>query len=135
MTPEPLKPAIPCSALEAVDVRVGTIRRVEDVPKSDKLLRLTVDFGDHTRRILAGMKQERSNPSELVGRQALFVVNLEPRKMMGEVSEGMVFDLGYADGVTPCLAVPECPVPAGTRAGGFRSELPQGAPAGAFTRL
>lgn len=117
MTPAPVKPPIPFSALEAIDVRVGTIRSVEDVPKSDKLLRLTVDFGDHSRRILAGMKQERANPSEIVGRQALFVVNLEPRKMMGEVSEGMVFDLGYADGVTPCLAVPECPIPDGTRAG------------------
>ena len=117
MTPAPVKPAIPFSALEAIDVRVGTIRSVEDVPKSDKLLRLTVDFGDHSRRILAGMKQERASRSEIVGRQALFVVNLEPRKMMGEVSEGMLFDLGYADGVTPCLAVPECPVPDGTRAG------------------
>jgi hypothetical protein len=37
--------------------------------------------------------------------------------MMGEVSEGMLFDLGFADGVTPCLAVPERPVPDGTRAG------------------
>ena len=117
MTPAPLKPPIAFSTLEAVDIRVGTIISVEDVPKSDKLLRLTVDFGDHTRRILAGMKQERANPAEIVGRQALFVVNLEPRKMMGEVSEGMLFDLGYADGVTPCLAVPERPVPAGTRAG------------------
>jgi tRNA-binding protein len=117
MTPAPVKPPIPFSVLEAVDVRVGTIRSVEDVPKSDKLLRLTVDFGDHTRRILAGMKQERTDPSEIVGRQALFVVNLEARRMMGEVSEGMLFDLGYADGVTPCLAVPERPVPDGTRAG------------------
>jgi len=117
MTPTPVKPAISFSALEAIDIRVGTIRSVEDVPKSDRLLRLTVDFGDHTRRILAGMKRESSNASEIVGRQALFVVNLEPRKMMGEVSEGMLFDLGSADGVTPCLAVPECPVPDGTRAG------------------
>ncbi len=117
MTPAPVKPAISFSVLEAIDVRVGTIRSVEEVPKSDRLLRLTVDFGDHTRRILAGMKRERANPSEIVGRQALFVVNLEPRKMMGEVSEGMLFDLGSADGVTPCLAVPECPVPDGTRAG------------------
>ncbi len=117
MTPAPVKPLIPSRALEAVDVRVGTIVAVEDVPKSDKLLRLIVDFGDHTRRILAGMKQERTNPSEIVGRQALFVVNLEPRRMMGEVSEGMLFDLGYADGVTPALAVPERPVPNGTRAG------------------
>ena len=117
MTPAPVKPAIPFTALEAVDVRVGTIVAVEDVPKSDKLLRLIVDFGDHTRRILAGMKQERANPAEIVGRQALFVVNLEPRPMMGEVSEGMLFDLGYADGVAPALAVPERPVPNGTRAG------------------
>ena len=117
MTPAPLKPSIAFSTLEAVDIRVGTILSVEDVPKSDRLLRLTVDFGDHTRRILAGMKQERNDPAEIVGRQALFVVNLEPRKMMGEVSEGMLFDLGYADGVAPCLAVPERPVPAGTRAG------------------
>lgn len=117
MTPAPVKPAIPFTALEAIDVRVGTILTVEEVPKSDKLLRLTVSFGDHTRRILAGMKQERAHPEELVGRQALFVVNLEPRKMMGETSEGMVFDLGYADGVAPALAVPERAVPDGTRAG------------------
>jgi len=117
MTPAPVKPPIAFSALEAVDVRVGTIVAVEDVPNSNKLLRLIVDFGDHTRRILAGMKQERANPAEIVGRQALFVVNLEPRPMMGEVSEGMLFDLGYADGVAPALAVPEWPVPNGTRAG------------------
>ena len=63
------------------------------------------------------MKQERPRPEELVGVQTLFVVNLEPRKMMGEVSEGMLFDLGYADGIAPALAVPERPVPDGTRAG------------------
>ena len=117
MTPAPVKPAVPFSALEAIDVRVGTIRKVEEVPKSDRLLRLTVSFGDHARTILAGMKRERDNPAEIVGRQALFVVNLEPRTMMGMVSEGMLFDLGYADGVAPALAVPERPVPDGTRAG------------------
>ncbi|MCM3877308.1 MAG: tRNA-binding protein [Thermoanaerobaculia bacterium] len=117
MTPVPVKPAVPFSALEAIDIRVGTIEAVEEVPKSDKLLRLTVGFGDHRRRILAGMKQERANPAELVGRQALFVVNLEPRRMMGELSEGMLFDLGYADGQAPALAVPERPIPDGTRAG------------------
>ena len=94
-----------------------TIERVEEVPKSDRLLRLKVNFGDHTRTILSGMKQERPDPGELVGRQALFVVNVEPRKMMGETSEGMLFDLGYADGVAPALAVPERPMPDGTRAG------------------
>jgi tRNA-binding protein len=113
----PIKPTISYDLLEQVDIRVGTILSVEDVPSSDKLMRLTVDFGDHRRRILAGMKQERANPREIVGRQALFVVNLAPRKMMGEVSEGMLFDIGYADHITPVLAVPESPVPDGTRAG------------------
>ncbi len=57
------------------------------------------------------------NPQEIEGLQALFVVNLEPRKMMGQVSEGMLFDIGYADGLKPVLAVPEKPVPSGARAG------------------
>jgi tRNA-binding protein len=103
--------------LDQIDIRVGTIVRVEDMPKSDKLVKLTVDFGDHRRAILVGMKQERPDPGEIEGRQALFVVNLEPKKMAGEVSEGMLFDIGYADGLTPVLAVPEKPLPNGTRAG------------------
>jgi len=80
-------------------------------------VKLTVDFGDHTRAILAGMKRERQNVREIEGRQALFVVNLAPKKMAGETSEGMLFDIGHADGITPVLAVPEAPVPNGVRAG------------------
>jgi len=117
MTPSPIKPPVPLSALEALDIRVGTIEAVEDVPGSRKLLRLIVNFGDHRRTILSGMKGERPEPREIAGRQALFVINLEPRKMAGEVSEGMLLDLGFADGIQPALAVPERPVPAGTRAG------------------
>ena len=113
----PTKPTIPFDLLDRLDVRVGTVMLVEDVTRSDKLVRLTVDFGDHVRKILVGMKQERDNPKEIEGRQALFVVNLEPKRMMGEVSEGMLFDIGYADGLTPVLAVPEKPVPNGARAG------------------
>jgi tRNA-binding EMAP/Myf-like protein len=67
--------------------------------------------------ILAGMKGERENPREIEGRQALFVVNLEPKRMAGETSHGMLFDIGYADGITPVLATPERPVPNGVRAG------------------
>jgi tRNA-binding protein len=115
--PAPVKPLIAFDELERIDVRVGTILAVEDVEGSDKLVRLKVDFGDHTRNILAGMKQERTRPQEIEGRQALFVVNLEPKKMMGEVSEGMLFDIGYADGLKPALCVPEHEVPNGTRAG------------------
>jgi tRNA-binding protein len=115
--PGPVKPAISYDVLDQVDVRVGTIRAVVDIPKSKKLVRMTVSFGDHERNILVGMKGERDDPSALVGQQALFVVNLEPRSMMGEVSEGMLFDIGAADGLVPVLVVPERPVPDGTRAG------------------
>ena len=115
--PALVKPIVPLSALEAMDIRIGTIERVEEIPRSDKLMKLTVNFGDHSRTILAGIRKERANPREIEGRQALFVVNLEPRKMAGEISEGMLFDIGYADGITPALAVPERLVPNGTRAG------------------
>ncbi len=117
MTPAAIKPTATVADLEKLDIRVGTIVRVEDVPRSTKLARLTVDFGDHRRSILAGIRKERADAREIEGRQALFVVNLAPREMAGEVSEGMLFDIGYADGVTPVLAVPEKPVPDGTRAG------------------
>jgi tRNA-binding protein len=113
----PVKPSISIDDLAKIDVRVGTIERVEDIEKSDKLVKLSVNFGDHTRTILAGVKQERENPAELEGAQALFVINLEPRKMMGELSEGMLFDIGYPDGIKPALAVPERSVPNGARLG------------------
>ena len=116
-TPAAVRPTVSVEALDALDIRVGTIERAEDVPRSEKLMKLTVNFGDHSRTILAGIKKERENPREIEGRQALFVVNLEPHKMAGEISEGMLFDIGYADGVTPVLSVPERPVPNGTRAG------------------
>jgi len=115
--PQPVKPAISMADLDKIDVRVGTIESVTEVPGSDRLVRLVVDFGDHRRRILAGLKGERADPGEVRGRQALFVVNLEPRTIRGEVSEGMLFDLGYPDGIVPVLAMPERPVPDGTRAG------------------
>ena len=117
MHPAPVKAVVSVDVLNQIDIRVGTIRSVADVPNSDSLVQLRVSFGDHERTIVAGMRKERANPRELEGRQALFVVNLEPRKLRGVVSEGMLFDVGYADGVRPVLAVPEGPVPDGTRAG------------------
>ena len=113
----PIKPSIAIDLLEKVDIRVGTIKLVEDVKGSEKLVKMTVDFGDHKRTILVGMKQERDDPKQIEGRQALFVVNLEPKKIMGEVSEGMLLDIGYSDGLKPVLALPEEEVPNGARAG------------------
>jgi methionine--tRNA ligase beta chain len=117
MKPAQIKPTISIDDLQKIDIRVGTIRSVQDVAGSKKLVSLSVVFGDYERTILAGMKQERADPREIEGHQALFVVNLAPRKMAGLVSEGMLFDIGYEDGITPVLAVPEKPVPDGTRAG------------------
>ncbi|MHB7980960.1 tRNA-binding protein [Clostridium sporogenes] len=113
----PVKANINMDVLDKIDIRVGTIKLVEDVEKSDKLVKLSVDFGEFNRTILVGMKGERDNPKEIEGKQALFVVNLDPKKMAGEVSEGMLFDIGYADGIIPVLAQPEKPIPNGTRVG------------------
>jgi tRNA-binding protein len=115
--PVVVKPTIKYEDLDKVDIRVGMIEKVEEVEGSEKLIKMTVDFGDHKRSILAGMKKERENPAEIVGKQALFVVNLETKKMMGQDSEGMIFDIGFADGISPALAMPERKVPNGVRAG------------------
>lgn len=112
-----VKENINMDIIDKIDIRVGTIKLVEDIEKSKKLVKLTVDFGEFERTILVGMKGERENPKEIESQQALFIVNLPPKKMAGEISEGMLFDIGYADGITPVLAQPEKPVPNGTRVG------------------
>jgi len=117
MAPAQVKLTISPELLNQIDIRVGTIESVSDVANSEKLVALRVKFGDHVRTVLAGMKRERANPREIEGKRALFVVNLPPRKMAGIVSQGMLYDLGYLDGITPVLAVPESRVPDGTRAG------------------
>ena len=116
-TPAQIKPLIEMSDLEKIDIRVGTIVSVEEIANSDKLMKLAVSFGDHQRTIVAGLKKERANPKEIEGLQALFVVNLAPRKMRGEISEGMLFDIGYADGLLPVLAIAEKKTSDGARAG------------------
>jgi len=113
----PIKPTVSFKEFQKIDIRVGTIESFEEIKGAAKLIKLRVNLGDHQRNILAGIKTERVDPNEIIGRQALFVVNLEHRKMMGEVSEGMLFDIGYADDISPVLAVPEKPVPNGSRAG------------------
>ena len=114
----PVKPTITIDDLDKIDVRVGRIVAVDDVEGSKKLIKITVDLGSFTRTILSGMKEEREDcEAELKGKQALFVVNLAPRKMAGEVSEGMIYDIGYEDGILPALAMPERDVPNGVRAG------------------
>jgi tRNA-binding protein len=116
-TPAPAKPELAAGALEQVDVRVGTIRAAAPVAGADRLAVLTVDFGDRTRSIVAGIRTERPSLAAVVGVQALFVVNLPPKTIRGQLSEGMLFDVGFADGLRPAFARPEWPVPDGARAG------------------
>jgi tRNA-binding protein len=99
MTAVPVKPTISIDVLNQFDIRVGTVTSVDDIPGADKLVKLVVSFGDHTRTIVAGLKQERADPREITGKQALFVINLAPRRMYGVTSGGMLLDIGCADGV------------------------------------
>jgi len=85
-----MKPIITYEDFAKLDLRVGTVINCEEKEGSDKLLRLTVDFGEEgTRNILSGIKKWYK-PSDLTGKQFVFVFNLAPRKMMGEDSEGMI---------------------------------------------
>ena len=93
---------------------MGTITSCEIVEKYDKLLKLTVDFGElGTRTILAGIRKHYA-PEELIGRQALFVCNLKPRKMAGFESQGMMLIAQDANGKSQLMAPAER-VPNGTK--------------------
>ena len=73
-----------------VELRVGEVLTAEEIPGSDKLLKLSVDMGEESpRQVLSGIKQWYK-PSQLIGKQFIFVANLEPRQMMGLESEGMI---------------------------------------------
>lgn len=116
-TPAPPKPEIPLNLVERVDLRVGTIVGIDEVPNANRLMRLTVDFGSEARTVLAGIREERKDPQVLVGRQALFYYNVPRKAIRGLESQAMLCDIGYADGLVPALLEPEWPVPNGTRAG------------------
>jgi len=116
-SPAPSKAPVDPDVASRLDVRVGTIRAAVPVPAADRLALLTVSFGDRERTIVAGIRTERPSLDAIVGRQALFAVNLPPKTIRGHVSEGMLFDIGFADGLRPAFAAPEWPVPDGVRAG------------------
>ena len=103
----PVKANVGIDIVDQIDIRVGTIRIVEDVANSKKLVKLDVDFGGFTRTILVGMKGEREDPKEVEGKQALFIVNLEPRKMAGELSEGMLLTSAMRTKSHPCSRSPK----------------------------
>jgi methionine--tRNA ligase beta chain len=106
-----MKPIITYDDFDKLDLRVGTIVECVEKEGSEKLLRLTVDFGEEgTRNILSGIKQWYQ-PEDLKGKQFVFVINLAPRRMMGEESEGMLL---AAEGEKPEPLQATSEVPAGT---------------------
>lgn len=97
-----------------VEARIGTVLAAEAVEGSEKLIKLTLDFGEETpRQILSGIKQWYT-PESLVGKQLLFVTNLAPRSMMGLESHGMLMAVDGANG-QPVVVVPETAVPNGSK--------------------
>jgi len=105
-----------------VEMKVGKILTVEPVPKSEKLLKLSVDFAETNsdglrvlRTILSGIAKYFADPQILVGRKCMFVTNLEPRPMMGMESNGMILALSTDDGKFSILE-PNSEIPEGTKA-------------------
>jgi methionyl-tRNA synthetase len=86
---EPQKDNISFDDFGKADIRVSTILSAERVPKTKKLLHLTVDTGIDTRELVSGIA-EYFSPEELVGQQVLVLVNLEPREIKGILSRGMI---------------------------------------------
>lgn len=85
-----MKQLITIEDFAKLDLRVGTVINCERKEKSEKLLRLTVDFGEEgTRNILSGIASWYT-PEDIKGKQFIFVINLEPRMLMGEESQGMI---------------------------------------------
>lgn len=114
------KAVIKYADFESLDLRVGTILEVHEVEGSDKLLRFSVDLGDlpaggGKRTILSGIRKS-FELKDLVGLQVLVLANLEPRKIMGFESEGMILmAVEYPEGAEKVtLLVPQKPVLAGT---------------------
>lgn len=106
-------PAIDFAQFEKLDVRVGVVKECHKVPKSDKLLQFALDDGLGGRTIVSGIAHHYADPSALVGRRVLFVANLEPRKLKGVVSQGMILSAEGPDGGLHLATVDEESLPGG----------------------
>jgi methionyl-tRNA synthetase len=112
----PEEPRISIDDLAKVHVQVGTVLSAEQVPDTDKLLKLSVDFGEAAgpRQIVSGINEYVSSPEELIGKQLAFVTNLKPRTIKGLESNGMLFAVGNKE--TFAFLSPSREVPPGTSA-------------------
>jgi len=94
-----------------LDIRIGTVTAAEKVQGTDKLIRLEIDLGEGTRQVVAGMALTYT-PQDFIGKQVPILVNLEPRKLRGIESQGMI--LAADVGGKPIMLIPEREVPPGS---------------------
>jgi methionine--tRNA ligase beta chain len=95
-----------------IDLRVGTVLEAEEVPGSEKLIKQIVDFGDlGKKQVISGIKKWYL-PANLIGKQFIYVVNLEPLKMMGLESQAMIL---ATEGEKPVILKPSSKVSPGTK--------------------
>jgi methionyl-tRNA synthetase len=109
----PLAPSITIDDFVKIDLRVATVVEAEKVKGADKLLRLVVDVGFEKRQIVAGIAKAYE-PEKLIGRKVVIVANLQPRKLRGLESNGMI--------VAASLGAEDLPILAG-----FHEDIPNGA--------
>ena len=95
-----------------LDIRIGKIISAEKIPDADKLLKLTIDIGGEERQVVAGIAKVFENPEILIGKETPILVNLEPRKLRGFESQGMILAASVGD--RPVLLCPEEEVPPGS---------------------
>ena len=93
----PAKALTTFDEFQKMDIRVGTIISAERVPKTDKLLKLVIDTGIDQRTVVSGIAANYS-PEEIIGQQVSILVNLEPRKIKGIESQGMILMAENAKG-------------------------------------
>ncbi len=99
-----------------LEIKIGKVLSAEKIPEGDKLLKLVVDFGGdpiEQRQIMSGIAEYFPDPSVLVGREMPFVTNLEPRKLRGYESQGMIMAIDAGEKIV--LLHPETEVPAGSK--------------------
>ncbi len=107
-----------------MDIRVGVIFEIEPIPKTDKLLKFQIDFNEKDeegnrklRQIISGIHEYYPNYEELIGKQVLYIINLEPRKIKGYESNGMLMaiDDPTRDDGKPIFLIPETKVKSGSK--------------------
>jgi len=97
----PQKKAVDFDHFDGIDLRVAEILHAEAVPKSKKLLKLTVDLGFEKRTVVSGIAEAFPIPEKLIGKRVALIANLKPRKIMGIESQGMLLSAGGDDELEP----------------------------------